>query len=129
MKAPSADARCDGNCKADANLRAECTPAQVRIASAIAAGDMPKLVATLQANLPSLLQAEVKYGARIAEDINVLVQTGSELPSAFGELSARASSCIAAAANATLRAQASIRVSVEASASISAKAGARGQAG
>jgi modification target Cys-rich repeat protein len=129
MKAPSADARCEGNCKADANLRAECTPASVRVESAISAGEMPKLVATLQANLPALIQAEVKYGARIADDIKILVQTGSELPSAFGQLSARAGSCIAAAANATLRAQASIRVSVEASASISAKAGARGQAG
>jgi len=90
---------------------------------------MPKLVATLQANLPSLIQAEVKYGARIADDVQILVQTGSELPNAFGQLSVHAGSCIAAAANATLRAQASIRVSVEASASISAKAGARGQAG
>ena len=34
--------------------------------SAISAGEMPKLVATLQANLPALIQAEVKYGARIA---------------------------------------------------------------
>ena len=129
MKAPSADARCEGNCRADANLRAECTPAQVRVASTINAGELPKLVATLQANLPRLIEAEVKYGARITGDIQILVQTGAELPSAFGQLSARAGSCIAAAANATLRAQASIRVSVEASASISAKAGARGQAG
>ena len=129
MKAPSADARCEGNCRADANLRAECTPAQVRVEAAVTAGELPKLVATLQANLPSLIQAEVKYGARISDDIQILVQTGSELPNAFGQLSARAGSCIAAAANATLRAQASIRVSVEASASISAKAGAHGQAG
>jgi hypothetical protein len=129
MKAPSADARCEGNCRADANLQAQCTPAHVRVESAITAGEIPKLVATLQANLPSLIKAQVQYGARIADDIKILVQTGSELPNAFGQLSARAGSCIAAAANATLRAQASIRVSVEASASVSAKAGARGQAG
>ena len=129
MKAPSADARCEGNCRADANLQAQCTPAQVRVESSLTAGEMPKLVATLQANLPALIKAEAQYGARIADDIKVLVQTGSELPNAFGQLSARAGSCIAAAANATFRAQASIRVSVQASASISAKAGAHGQAG
>lgn len=129
MKGPSADARCEGNCKADANLQAQCTPARVRIEGAANAGELPKLVATLQANLPALIEAEVKYGARIAEDVKVLVQTGSELPNAFGQLSAHAGSCIAAAANATLRAQASIRVSVQASASVSAKAGAQGTAG
>ena len=69
VKAPSADARCEGNCRADANFRAECTPAQVRIESAITTGELPKLVATLQANLPSLIEAEVKYGARITGDI------------------------------------------------------------
>jgi hypothetical protein len=129
MKAPTADARCEGNCRADANLRAECTPARVRVESALDTGEIPKLVATLQANLPSLIKAQAQYGARIADDVEILVETGAELPNAFGQLSARAGSCIAAAANATLRAQASIRVSVEASASISAKAGARGHAG
>lgn len=129
MKAPTADARCEGNCRADANLRAQCTPARVRVESALDTGEIPKLVATLQANLPSLIKAQAQYGARIADDVKILVETGAELPNAFGQLSARAGSCIAAAANATLRAQASIRVSVEASASISAKAGARGHAG
>jgi hypothetical protein len=126
MKGPSADARCEGSCKADADLQAQCTPAQVRIQSAVNTGEIPKLVATLQTNLPILVKAQVQYGARIADDIQVLVQTGAELPKAFGDISARAGSCVAAAANATLRAQASIRVSVQASASISAKAGAQG---
>jgi hypothetical protein len=126
MKGPSADARCEGSCKADADIQAQCTPAQVRIQSTVNTGEMPKLVATLQANLPALIKAQVQYGARIADDIKVLVETGSELPNAFGQISARAGSCVAAAANATLRAQASIRVSVQASASISAKAGASG---
>jgi hypothetical protein len=123
---PSADARCEGACKADADIQAQCTPAQVRIQSAVNTGEIPKLVATLQANLPMLIKAQVQYGARIADDIQVLVRTGSELPNAFGSISARAASCVGAAANATLRAQASIRVSVQASASISAKAGASG---
>lgn len=126
MKPPSADARCEASCKAHADFQAQCTPAQVRIEGAIDVGELPTLVATLQENLPALIKAQVQYGARIADDIQILVRTGSELPNAFGQLSAHAGSCIAAAANATLRAQVSIRVSVQASASISAKAGASG---
>jgi hypothetical protein len=126
MKPPSADARCEASCKAHADLQADCTPAELRIEGALDVGEIPTLVATLQENLPALIKAQVQYGARIADDIQILVRTGSELPSAFGQLTAHAGSCIAAAANATLRAQASIRVSVQASASISAKAGASG---
>ncbi len=126
MKPPSADARCEASCKADANLQAECTPAEVRIEGAVTVGELPALVATLQDNLPALIKAQVQYGARIADDIQILIRTGAELPNAFGQITGRAASCIAAAANATLRAQASIRVSVQVSASISAKAGASG---
>lgn len=124
MRPPAADGRCESACRADANLQGRCTPAVVRVASSTTAGDIPRLVATLQANLPALIKAQVQYGARLADDIQVLVRTGAELPSAFGHLSAHAASCIAAAASATVRAQASIRVSVQASASISASAGA-----
>ena len=126
MKPPTADARCDASCKADAELRAQCTPAVLRIDGEVNVGEIPTLVATLRENLPALIQAQVQYGARIADDVQILARTGSELPRAFGHLTARAASCIAAAANATLRAQVSIRVSVQASASISAKAGASG---
>jgi hypothetical protein len=126
MKPPSADARCEASCKAHADLQADCTPAQLRIEGALEVGEIPTLVATLRENLPTLVKAQVQYGARIADDIQILVRTGAELPNAFGQLTARAGSCIAAAANATLRAQASIRVSVQASASISAKAGVSG---
>jgi hypothetical protein len=128
MRGPSADARCDGNCHAHANLTAQCTEPRVTVTSAVNAGEMPRLVATLQANLPALIKAEVAYGRRIAGDVQVLVQSGSELPGAFGQLTAHAGACIAAAASASVRAQASLRVSVQASASISAKAGAQGGA-
>jgi hypothetical protein len=128
MRGPSADARCDGSCRAHANLSAQCTEPRVNVTSTVNAGEMPRLIATLQANLPALLKAEVAYGQRIAGDMQVLVQTGSELPNAFGQLTAHAGACIAAAASACVNAQASLRVSVQASASVSAKAGAHGGA-
>jgi hypothetical protein len=128
-KAPSADARCDGSCKAHAELRAQCTEARVKIQGNVSAGEMPKLIATLEKNLPVLVKAQIAFGQRIGDDVQLLVRTGAELPNAFGHLSARAGACVAAAANATVAAQASLRVSVQASAGVSAKAGASGQGG
>jgi hypothetical protein len=123
-RAPSADARCDGSCKAHADLTAQCTEPRVKIQGNVNTGELGKVVATLERNLPALIRAQIAYGARIGDDVKVLVQTGAELPSAFGHLSSRAAACVAAAANATVAAQASLRVSVQASASVSAKAGA-----
>jgi hypothetical protein len=125
LRAPSADGRCEGSCKAHANLSASCTPASVQLQAGVETGEMGRLAATLRANLPALIQAEVAYGARIGGDIQLLAQTGAELPRAFGQMSAHAGACVAAAANAVLSAQASLHVSVQASASISARAGAR----
>jgi hypothetical protein len=124
MRGPSGDARCEGSCRAHADLTAQCTPPRVDVQASAETGEVGRLVATLRANMPALVSAEVAYGQRIAGDIQLLIQTGNELPRAFGQLTAHAGACIAAAANACVSAQASIRVSVQASASISGRAGA-----
>ena len=126
VKAPSADANCAASCKAHANLTAECTPAQVKITSSVNAGEMPKLVATLEAHLPALIKAEFVYGKRLAGDIETLVKIGTELPETVGKAGVHAAACVGASAEACVHAQASIHVSVEASASVSGKAGAHG---
>ena len=126
VQAPSASGHCEGSCKAHADLTAQCTPPSVQINASIETGEMGKLVATLRANLPVLIEAEVAYGQRIAGDIRVLVQTGSELPHAVGQITSHAGACVAAAASAVVSAQASIHVSVQASASVSGKVGAHG---
>lgn len=120
----SADARCESSCKAHADLTARCTEPRVNVQAQVNTGEVGKVVATLQRNLPPLINAQVAYGERIAGDVDVLVRTGAELPRAFGTLSAKAGSCVAAAANASISAQASLRVGVQASANVSAKAGA-----
>ena len=124
VQAPSASGHCEGSCKAHADLTAQCTPPTVQVHASIETGEIGKLVATLRANLPALIEAEVAYGQRIAGDIQILVQAGAELPRAFGQISGHAGACVAAAANGVLNAQASLRVSVQASASISGRAGA-----
>lgn len=126
IRQPSAEGHCEGACRAHADLTAQCTEARVNVRAQVNTGDMGKLAATLQANLPVLIRAEIAYGKRIASDIQALVKAGGELPNAFGQLSGHAAACLGAAANACVSAQASLRVSVQASASISAKAGAHG---
>src|SRR5262249_26990371 len=83
IRGPSADARCQGACRAHADFNAQCTEARVNVQANVNAGEMPRLVATLSANLPVLVKASAAYGARIGQDIQVLVETGSELPRAF----------------------------------------------
>lgn len=124
VNAPKAEADCNASCKAHAELTAQCTEGKVSIQTNVNTGEIPKLIATLQANLPILIRAELGYGKRIAGDIETLVKVGGEMPNAMAEAGGHALACIGASANTVVRAQASISVSVKASASINAKAGA-----
>lgn len=123
---PSANVKCNSSCKAHAELTAECSEPKVNVVASASVGEMAKLVATLEANLPVLIRAEIAYGKRIADDIKVLVQIGGELPGVIGQAGAHAAACVAASASAVVHAQASINVSVQASASVSGKAGVHG---
>jgi modification target Cys-rich repeat protein len=125
-RGPSASGSCEGSCKAKANITAQCTEPKVSVQANVNTGEMGALTRTLEANLPVLIKAQIGYGKRLAGDIDALVRTGAELPTALGHVAAHTGACIAAAANACLQAQASISVSVQASASVSGKAGASG---
>jgi hypothetical protein len=126
VKAPTAEAKCNGSCKAHADLEAQCTEPKVTVHASAGGAELHKLVATLEANLPVLVRAEFAYGKRIAGDIEALVHIGGELPNMMAKAGAHAAACIGASASAVVHAQASISVSVQASASVSGKAGAHG---
>jgi hypothetical protein len=83
-----------------------------------------RLAATMQANLPKLLHAEVALGKRLSADVQVVGQVGAQLPKIVGDAGSHALACIAASADVTARASVSIRVSVQASASVSGRVGA-----
>jgi len=83
-----------------------------------------RLAATMQANLPILLHAELALGRRVLADAQVIGQVGAELPKIVGNAGAHALACIATSTSATARASVSIRVSVQASASVTGKVGA-----
>jgi hypothetical protein len=120
-KAPTADAKCNASCKAHADISAKCSEGKVNAKANLNTGDIGKLVATLEANLPLLLRAQIGYGKRVAGDVQALVQVGADLPSVVGNAGAHAAACIGASADAVVRAQASLKVSVQVSASVSGK--------
>ena len=125
-RAPSADAKCDASCKAHAVITAQCTPARVNVQGAAAMADVARLIATLQANLPALVTAQIGYGKRLAGDIQALADVSGDLARILGDVGAHATACIAAAGSELVEAQASIRVSVSVSANISGRVGAAG---
>jgi len=121
---PSADAECNASCSAHANFNAQCTPAQVQAFAGQNVEMATRLAATLQANLPNLLYAQVALGQRVMQDARVVVNVGAQLPKVVGDAGMQAMACIAAAANGTVRASTRINVSVQASASVSGRVGA-----
>jgi hypothetical protein len=126
VRPPSFDAECSASCRAHANIHGSCTPAAVNVQVSQNAELAARLAATMQANLPTLLHAELALGRRLLADVQVVGQVGAELPKLVGNAGARALACIAASTNATARASISIKVSVQASASVTGKVGASG---
>lgn len=126
ISGPSANVKCNTSCQARAELTAKCTEPKINVVASANTGEMAKLVATLEANLPVLIRAQFAYGKRVADNVQALVQVGADLPGVLGQAGVHALACVAASASAVANAQASISVSVKASASVSGKAGAHG---
>ncbi|MFO0659554.1 MAG: hypothetical protein U0165_06965 [Polyangiaceae bacterium] len=122
---PSADAECNASCKAHAEASASCSAAVVVVRPNANNEMAMRLAATLQANLPALLHAQMALGGRMANSARVVAQVGGNLPSIVGNAGAHALACISAAAGVTASASARINVSVQASASVSGSAGVR----
>ncbi len=124
VQPPSADAECNASCRAHANVKAHCTPAQVTVQVSQNTEIAARLAASLQANLPALLHAQIALGQRLTGDIQVVAKVGGQLPKLIGNAGMNAAACIAAGVSATAKASASINVSVRASASVSGQVGA-----
>lgn len=124
VQGPQVDAQCQASCNARAEIRASCVPAQVLVQSSASTQDFARLAATLQANLPLLIHAEVALGKRLIGTSETLVRVGADIPKLIGEAGAQAVACVAAAADASVTASVRIKVSVQASASVSGRVGA-----
>lgn len=126
VQGPSASGECQASCNARASFRAQCTPGQVNVNVNQNAEMAMRLAATLRANLPALIQAQVGLGKRLLGDIKVVVDVGGRLPKVIGNAGMQAAACVAAAANASVQASVRVNVSIQASASVSGKVGAGG---
>ncbi len=83
-----------------------------------------RLAATLRANLPLLLHAELALGRRLTGSVRTVVEVGGQLPRVVGDAGAEGLACIAAASSASAQASLRINVSVQASASVTGRVGA-----
>ena len=84
------------------------------------------MLATLRANLPTLITAQVKIGKEIAADVQTLVRIGGSLRGQLKDAGAKAIACVTAAGTAVASASVSVNVSFKASASVSGQAGVGG---
>jgi hypothetical protein len=123
---PKVDADCKASCDASAKITAQCTKPALDIQASADAQALGAVIATLRANLPVLVSAQVKLGKEIAGDVQTLVRIGGQLRGQLGDAGAKAVACVSAAATAVASASVSINVSFKASASVSGKAGVGG---
>jgi hypothetical protein len=117
----SSDVNCQASCQGHAEAKATCTPPTVVLkCDANATPDMVKLVATLEANMPVILQVVDTQGP-IAADAAVNVgKAGLALGNAAGSIGGKGLVCAVTAASAAGTASASLNVSVMVSVSVSA---------
>jgi hypothetical protein len=126
VRGPSADAECDASCRAHADVHASCSPALVSVQATQNTAEIARLAATLQANLPALLHAQIALARRLSADLRVVGQVGAQLPQIVGSAGAHALACVGAGAQAVGEASARVDVSFRASASVSGRVGAGG---
>jgi hypothetical protein len=117
------DAECRASCQAHANVHASCKPAVVNVRVMQGAERAGALVATLQANMPALIHAQLALGKRLANDAQVVAKVGANLPRVVGDAGAQALACIGAGADIAAKASVRLNVSVRASATLSARVG------
>lgn len=122
-------ADCSANCEASAKFRASCQPPKLEVTTSAQGEAMTTLVATLEANLPALIQAQLRLSKQLAGDIKIVINSGKQLQGQLGSAGGKAIACVSSAVGALAQASIKINVSVKASASVSGKAGASASGG
>ncbi len=126
VNGPKVDADCKASCDASAKITAQCTKPALDLQASANAEALGKVVATLRANLPTLITAQFKIGKEVAGDVQTLVRIGGQLRGELEGAGGKAVACVSAAATAVASASVSVNVSFKASASVSGKAGVGG---
>jgi len=130
VRGPSAKTDCMASCEAGAEIKASCQPPKVEATvEASAAAELQALATSLRANLPALINAQVRLGQQLGGDVKVLMKAGNHLKGELGDAGAKAVACVGAAVAGLADVSVKVNVSVKVSASVSGKVGAGGSAG
>lgn len=128
----TANADCKAACDVSANASATCTAPEVTIVG-VDVGDptaqarLDALIATLDANYPTLLQAQARIQYALAPSLESFVSSLTVAATSLADVGVQAAACLGVAVDAVTdaaaRIDASVTVTVEVSASVSAEGG------
>ncbi len=119
----SGSVNCQAACQSHADIQASCTPPTVTMeCSASADPQVQKLVTTLGAHMPAILNAAQTQGPLATQAIQTLGSTGGAVVADLGNIGGKALACATTALSASADASVSVSVSVRVSANVSASA-------
>jgi len=122
------DATCFESCRASAAAKTVCERPHVSLEASVQGGpDVEKLVATINANLPAVIDAAESQGKIALQVGGRLVATGNVVLQNAGNLDGRSLACVTAAAKMAGDAAASLQVSADAGGAVSQSCSSRAQ--
>jgi hypothetical protein len=116
-------AQCSATCKARAELRASCSPPRVSVQGTGTDEEAARLVASLQAHLPTLVAVQLDLVPRVVRNVDAIASFGASLPTVVEEAGDKAASCVGAGITVTTVAASSMAVVVDANVSVTSQVG------
>ena len=108
------DASCIAACSAQVDAKAVCDPPSVDLlCDATVNADVGKLVATIRANLPTVIAAAQTQGKLVLAAATRLKVAGETVAKRAGDLNAKSAACAAGGAKVAVEAAASLNVTVQ----------------
>jgi hypothetical protein len=111
------DPVCSASCRAHANVNAACSQAVVTVRQGQGGDQAKPLIATLEANLGDLVEAQTTVGQRVLGDAVAVAQAGKSMVGRGGD----ANACLGASTDAASDAAVAIQLSVRASSAITSR--------
>lgn len=108
------DPQCNLLCRIHANVHARCDEAQVRVRPGRTGQIPPQVMATLSANLASLVNAKIAVGERLSPDTTAITQMAAMMPQTVESASGDARACVGAGSDVSKDAARRMRISLRA---------------
>ena len=113
------DQSCFESCRASVSAKAVCEPPTVKLlADASAGNDVAMLMATIDKNLPPLIQSAEAQGRIFVDEVQNLATSGKAVLSAAGDLDFKSLGCATVAAQSLTKTTATLQVATQAGAGV-----------